>query len=400
MTATFQSNQVRFRQSRQTTFDGGADATPAFDILPRTSGDITDTLEFTQSEIVDSSRQARSNILTAVNVEGTLNSEMQVADAAFKEIVQGTLQNDLATAVDYAAATISFDNGTSSILDSANGFTGIEAGDFIVTYGAAEPDNVQAYYVQTKTSDGEIAVTPTPTDEVAGASITVRSQSVRNSNNRIGYTMQKVLAAGDGDAIDTFENCQYSSFNSSVSPGGLVTVDYSVLGLTRTEGIDGIVGETENPLTVEKVSGAVKGVPQFFINGTSQSGCGALVTQFDIAIDNGSSVVPTVGTAGGCDIIHSAINVTGTLNTLLLNTVADLTQAKLAAINETEFQLAVAYRDSNDNYLIIDMPNAQYTALAQPNTANGDTYEQQGSYSANGEGDAGYTVGFTFISAP
>lgn len=400
MVAKVQSNQVRFRIHRQTDFDGGADLNPVFDVLPRTTGDFTDNLAFTQSEIVDTSRQARPNILTGITVEGTLNSEMQVADAAFKEVVQGTLQNSLSVPVDFTGATISFDNATSKILDSGNGFTGLVAGDFFAVYGASVADNNQVYLITDKVSDGELSVSPAPTDEVAGASITVRSQTVRSSDNRLGYTVQKVIATGDGDAIDTFENCQFSSLNSSVSPGGLVSLDYSLLGLERTAGTTGLPGETENALIPALVSGSVVGVPQFFINNEAKSGCGAMVRQFDIAVDNGSEGLNVVGSAGACDIRHSDISVTGTLNTLLLNTVLAVTQDKILSIDETQFPLAVAYKDAADNYMIIDMPNVQYTAISQPNTGKDDTYEQQGTYSANGAGTAGYTVGFTFISAP
>lgn len=394
------SNQVRYRIHSQSTFDGGADSNPAFDIIPRTSGDFTDTPAFTQSSIVDDARQARANILTGIAVEGTFASELQVDDVALKEIVQGTLQNTLGAENTYNAATISFDNATSKILDSADGFTAYSEGDYIVTYNPTDPENEQVYLIVTKVDDGDLTVTPAPNDEVAGASITVKSQSVTSSNIRRGYTVQKVLPASDGVVHDTFENCQFNTFGASVAPGSIVTTSYGLLGTIRTEGTTGIAGQTENALVKSKVSGTVEGVPQLFINNVALSGCEALITNFDITIDNGSEAIAVVGSAGACAIRHSDISVTGTLNTLVKNTVADIIAKKQQTINETEFQLGVAFKDNQNNFLVIDMPNAQYTDVSQGNTASTDTYTEDATWSANGEGDAGYTVRFTFIMAP
>jgi len=84
-------------------------------------------------------------------------------------VFSGSVNLDVAH---YAAATISFDNATSKILDSANLLATVLTGDTIVVKGSAGNDNI-AFTVTTGNTAAFAIVTPAPTTEGAGAYISL-----------------------------------------------------------------------------------------------------------------------------------------------------------------------------------------------------------------------------------
>jgi len=72
----------------------------------------------------------------------------------------------------YAAATISFDNATGKILDSANLLATVLTGDKIIVKGSASNDNIE-FAVTTGATAAFCIVTPAPTTGVAGAYISL-----------------------------------------------------------------------------------------------------------------------------------------------------------------------------------------------------------------------------------
>jgi hypothetical protein len=391
-------NSVVFTIVEQTAIDSGVPTSPTWDIIPHTGGDIDDTIGTTTSNLVDTTRQAARPVLTSIDVGAQISSELQVKETVFQNIVKGALQNQFGSDINYTASTISFDNATSEIRDSADGFTDIDVGEYFVPYGSLI--NQKAYLVTAKADDGTLTVSPTPEDEAEGTSITIKGKHVTSGNNEIAYTAQKRITGSDGVVYYTFEGMQVASVALSITPQSLITTDVNFVGLQKRSGTSQIASSTDNPEPTDRVLGTVSGVPQIFMDNVSQDPADVLATDLSFTIDNGSSGVPVVGAAGAACIQHDAISVTGTFNTYVGNTVSQIVAEKLKATNQTEFQFAIAFKDVNDNYAVFDFPTIQYTSLTNPENENGSLLSNTGTFSASGKNDAGYTVRCTIIEAP
>lgn len=398
--AGIQGNSVVIAMTEQVTPSSGVPANPVFDIVPRTGGDIDNVIGTTTSELVDTTRQGARPVLTSLDINGDIPTELQTTTAVFKNIVKGTLQNQIGADINYSAATISFDNATSKILDSGNGLTGLSVGSFFGVYDSTVEGNNQVYLVTSKANDGEATISPAPSDEIAGASITLKGSNVRSGKNEIGFTFQKRIPGSDGTVNYTFEDVQFASTAFSVTPQGIVTVEPSIIGLTKLDGVDQITGATDNPETTARVTGTVNGVPQIFLDSVGILPSEALATELSFTIDNQTTGVPVVGKAGAACLQHDAIAVTGTLNTILGDTVAEIQAEKLKAENQTEFQLAIVFKDPDNNYVVFDFPTVQYETLANPDTSNGVLLTNTGTFRAHGKNASAYTCGVTFVESP
>lgn len=395
-----QGNSVVLAMVEQTAVDSGVPATPTWDVIPRTGGDVDDAIGTTSSNLVDTTRQGPRPVLTSIDIASNIPSELQVTETVFQNFVKGALQNPIGTDINYAASTISFDNGTSEIRDSALGFAAIDVGEYFGVFGATTAANNQVYLVTAKADNGTLTVSPTPTTEAAGASITLKGKQVRSGNSEIAYSVQKRIPGSDGTVYYTFEGLQVSSLALSITPQSLITTTVDMVGLQKLDGTSQIAGSTDNAESTDRVTGTVSGVPQIFIDSVNQDPSDVLATDLSFTIDNGSSGTPVVGSAGASCILHNAINVTGTLNTYVGDTVAEITAEKVKATNQTEFQLALVFKDADGNYVVFDFPAVQYTTLTNPDTANGDLLTNTGTFQAHGKGTSGYTVGVTFVEAP
>lgn len=398
--AGINGNEVSFWYVNQVGVDTGVPVTPSWENIPHTGGNVNNTVSTTTSSLVDNTRQGAEPVKTSEDVAGNFPSELQTNSQWLKDTVAATLQNPIGTDINYAAATISFDNGTSEIRDSANGFTSLDVGKYFVPYGASITGNTQVYLITAKASDGVVSVTPPPADEVAGASITIKGANVRSGKAERAMSIQKRIPASDGTVYETYENMQVSSFAMSVSPAGIVTTTTDFIGLNKRDGTSQIAGATDNAIGTERVTGTVDGVPQVFISSVGQAAADLLANDLSMTIDNGSSGINVVGKAGAACIQHSAINPTGTLNTYVGDTVAEVVAEKVKAEDQTEFQFAVAFKDVDNNFIVVDFPTAIYSSLTQDGTDNGSLFTNTGSYAAHGKNTDGYTVGVTFCEAP
>lgn len=394
-----QGNEVVFAITKQASPSSGVPVTPTWDVIPRTGGDIDDPVSTTTSSLVDDTRQGARPVKTGESVTGNIPSELQTNSPVFKLFTEGALQNTIGADINYNAATISFDNGSSEIRDSALGFTDIDVGEYFVPYGAATADNIQVYLVTAKADNGTLTVSPAPTTEAAGSSVTIKGANIRSNKNEQGFSVQKRIPASDGTVYYTFEGVQISTLGVSVTTESILTTTVDMLGLNKRDGVTQIAGSSDNAETDARVLGSIDGVPQIFIDSVSKDPSTVVASDLSFTVDNGSSSVPIVGSATSACIAHGAIGVTGTLNTYVGDTVADVQAEKLKASNLTEFQLALAFKDGDNNYIVVDFPTVQYTSLTQADTANGDSLQNTGSFTAHGKNSSDYTIGVTFIES-
>jgi len=376
------------------------DTNPVWTNVRRTDGVISDkTITMTQSEEVDPTRQAPLNVKTQSTIEGSVNAEFPVNDAAVKILVKSAMQNTY-DETDYTASTISFDAATDEIDDTESlAFADIEAGHFFQVFGSDSNDNV-VFQVVTKTDNGTVTVSPAPTTEAAGASITIRGSNIRNSANVQPLYVQERIPSASDTLYRTFNDMQVGSIEFTTPTGGLITSSYSLMGLSKLDQVIQVAGSTDNPVSNDRIIGSVSGVNEYIIDGQRVDPATVCYTDFSVNIDNGLSMEYAIGQDGACLISDAAINVTGNLNSFVDATnAAAIDSEKDKLENETLFSLGTIFQDQEGNKLIVYMPSVQYTELTQPERANGQSLKNTGSYSANGKSSAGYTVQVTFIEA-
>jgi len=392
--SSIQGNSIVYALTEQASPSSGVPATPVWSILTRTSGDIDITKSFTQSEAVDPTRQSGYNIITGSEVAGSIDSELSVGDPMFKTIVAAGLQNSVAGTIQSTGST-TFTNGTAEV-SQVGAFATAVVGQYFGSYDTVS--NNRVFRIVSITDNDTVVVSPAPVDETISA--TLSGDSIRNSNVEAGLAFQKRIPTDANTIYKTFEGCQIGGFTLSVSTESIVTLSYDVLGLGKVAGDTQIAGSTDNPVDGSRVSGTVKDVLEFWLDGVPVSPDETCFTDFTIALDNGSQGNPAIGKEGACSISFGAANITGSLVSYVDGTNETTANSEvLKRDNETLFQLGVTFKDVDNNYLVVSLPSAQYTELTQADTSNGDILQNTGTYGATGKPE-GYAVEFNFITAP
>lgn len=400
MAATLQGNEVVYAAVKQTAPDAGVPTNPAFTILRRTDGDIDRNATFTQSNETDPTRQAPQQVLTQFAIEGSQDGEFPLADPGLRLMLESALQNTFAADLAINANTISFDNGSSEIRDSGNGFTNVVAGSYIGVFNTGSQTE-SVFYVTSKADNGTLVVAPAPVTEAAGATVDIRGQNIRNGKNEQALTIQKRLPAVSETEYRTFQGCQVNTLSITLTASALLTTSIGIIGLDQRAGTGIVPGQTDVTQSTARVIGSVSGVPSVFVNNVRIDPNSRCYTDATIEIDNGGSGVYCVGGAGASGIRYDAISVGGNLSSLVDATdITSIRREKTLSDNETEFSLGIVLEDQNNNKLVIHRPNCQYTSLTQPESANGALVTNNGTISANGKGTAGYTVQVDYIAAP
>lgn len=396
--AGIQSSAVSSHIVKQTSPSSGVPATPAFLEERRTTFDITKTLSFDKSGEAKTDRQAGQNEIISSEINSALSSEVAIADPAFHLRLESLMQNEFPADLGISATTIAFDNGTSKITDSANGFTAIQVGYFIKVGGSTDADNNIVYQVTAKAGDGDITVSPAPAStQVAGDTITINGQNLRNGANQVAFTQQKRIPYTGGTEYQTFEGVQQSSMTINTTTGSLLTLDHTALGLTKLSQTTAVAGQTDVAPDTSRILGPVAGVPQFWVDNVPTLPTAINVQEANVTIDQGASSELVVGKEGAaCLTFADQISVTGSLNTIT-NAAADTELAKFEG--RTTFAFAIELTNVNGDTLIIERPQCLYTDFTQAPAA-GELLKNVGTIDAEEDSTLGYTVQITYIAAP
>lgn len=389
--ASIQGNAVSYWVVEAT----GTPVTPAWSNIRRTSGDIDLTKSFTQSEEVDVTRQPGYNVITDSEISGTVDRELAVDDPGLITLAKSALQNIVGGNVSVNGSA-TFTAGPDEIT-LTGAFTNAVAGQFIGVFNSVSNNNV--FQILSVTDADTVVVSPAPTAE-GPVTCDIVGQSIRNSNTELNLAIQKRIPTDSGTTYKTFEDCQVSTMDLSITTGSIVTMSFGFIGLTPVDGIAQISGSTDNAVDSSRVSGTVKDVVAFWLDGAPLTPADVCYTDYTMSLDNGAQSNPAVGKEGACSISFNAANVTGTLVSYVDGT--DTTTANSEVVkrdSETLFGLAVELKDTDGNILVVHTPSAQYTELTQDDTANGDILKNNGTIAGTGKPN-GYAVEFNFIAAP
>lgn len=400
MTCLLNGNTIEYWAVKQTGPCAGVPTTPTWTNLRRVDGSIQRTITTEKSNEVDPTRQAGRNVLTQQSVEGSFNGELPIADAGLQMIIESALQSTFSADLGISASTISFDNASSEIRDSANGFGSVVAGSFIGVGGTTGGTNDGLYLVTSVTSSGVIVVSPAPTDEVAGSTVVIKGKNIRNSNSEQGLTIQKRTTHEAGTEYLTFSDCQVNTLSFAVTSSALLTTTYAILGRNLESGTTQVAGSTDNAVSTDQIIGSVSGVPEIWIDGVQSQSSTLLYTDMTIDINRGGSQNYKIGGSGSAGISYGAIEVTGNLNSYVDKTDGiTLAAERTKADNQTQFDIAIVFKDANSNCMVIRRPSTMYTTFDQPESGNGTVVQNTGAVDSEGKTN-GYTIQIDYIANP
>lgn len=199
------------------TVPGTTDATPAFQILPTVSGGPLGNTEVISSEVLRSDRQIDDVIAVDRSVEGSTVYEMSYTP--YKPLMQALLQAAVVITAE-SQVDIDMDADTTPaeyVLTSAAlaNFSAIPADSFVKVGGTSITNGNGVFRVKSATTlvltlhDDDAIVSGT---EVAGATVTVDAENVRNGITvPTSYTFLKKITGIAADTYMYYRGCQISS---------------------------------------------------------------------------------------------------------------------------------------------------------------------------------------------
>lgn len=378
-------------------FVSETNTTPVWTNINRTDGTLDDALAYTQSDLVDPTRQGAEQVATEGSVSGSIESEFQLSDAGFQILLKSLMQNTYTTAS--ISATASF-SGT-DITDDATGgaFADIEVGDYFVPFGAALNGDT-TFVVTAKADDDTLSLSPSPQAESA-QSISFDIKSITNAATEQEMAFQERIATESDTLYNTFNDVLVSSMEVSATTGSILTTSTALIGRERLDQVTQVAGATDATAVSSRVIGSVRGFEGLFIDNAVVPEETLCPTEATVNIDNGSTAEYCMGNIGAHAINNPSISVTGSLITFVDPTsVTNMLSEKTKSRNETKFALGIAFKDSDGNRMIFDMPYCIYTELTMPERSNGTSLKNNGTFSADGKGALGYTVKATYLAKP
>lgn len=161
------------------------------------------------------------------------------------------------------------------------------------------------------------------------------------------FTLQKYFS--DITQYHIFTGCVVNSWSISVTPNGIITSTFNVMGETMTTGTSPTLsGATDKASTS----------PFDSFTGTLTEGgvANALVTGIDFSLDNGISTLPVIGSNKTIGLVDGRATITGTVTAYFANsTLLD------KFINETESSLSFQLTDASSNSMTFSLPRIKYS---------------------------------------
>ena len=228
------SNRVQISYIKEVT----AGVTPAGNLtpVPMTGESFKAGVESTESQIIRADGNVPDVIRTDLVPQGGFNSE--VGFGFFDELIEAAFRNTLEAAVSVAAITIAYVTGSpDSITDSGSGLGAIEVNDIINVQGFADANDNGLFMVITAAA-GTIDVVPldssvTTANETAGASVTIKTQRVRNGTEDHYFSVEKAWLDKAG-MFHAFRGMMVDTLQLTIAAKAVLTSAFAFLGKGHT----------------------------------------------------------------------------------------------------------------------------------------------------------------------
>lgn len=374
------------------TTPGTTPATPTFQLLPTVSGVPQGGRTTASSEVIRTDRQKTDLILVDQNVTGTINHELSFTAyrPLLKALMEGAEVSGTDTQSDIAIVAAARTYTSAALAD----FALVPVGSYVLISGASLAENNGTFRVSAATT---LVLTLDPqdagslTDASAGDAITISWNHVPNGVLTPGsYTFKKEIALTT-IAYMYYRGCMINSINWSFSPGGILTGDFGILGMTEDV--------TETIFTDQTSDTAIAAYK--LMNSVESLAFSSTGLQSDIQIesatltyDNGIIPAKVIGTLGAAQLAAFTLNCTGSL-TLFFEDISAYT----LFIAGTSFSLSFKFDDEDGNNIVVFLPHCEFTTVESPVPGRDQFFMVNANFEALRDATLGFTMGMNLLDA-
>lgn len=322
----------------------------------------------TRLAIARDDRQMGHSRRVGASAEGPIAHDVILGAQLAQEFVEA-LHSDWSSDLNISGTTISFTASDNSLNGSGSEFANVVAGQWIVILGASTAANntdgasgrPPGCQVLTKVSDAKIIVRyHTLTDEVAGATVTVKGSYIREGTTLKSVTVEKEhLDMTSGERVETFLGQVVNTFGINVTLEQLVKITLNYIGPRHSTPTE-TSAFSNSPVAAEGQTDAIDGANNVI---AFREG-GTLVGQFRSFQVNGNNNAEVIKVAGvGQDnvvgVSLGGVAFDGSLDAYLV----DGDGRRMVAFNHTaqDFHLMFVSDDTATDVWVLSIFRAKYT---------------------------------------
>lgn len=333
----------------------------------RVSADVNLVKQTFRSNEIRADHQGGKTRHGGITVEGTISGELSCGtwEEPFAGLLRGTWTAGVTTG---AVATIAADQGDRTFTRSIGSFVsdGFKVGDLINVSGFTEAANNGRHLVSAVSATVLTTTTTTLVDEVEGDTVTILVPGKKlmipaSGHTDDSFTIEKLYEMGATDVSELSVGCKFGSCSIGVTPDGMVTVEFSVLGKDMDSDS---VAYFQSPAAETSTEGMAGPQGALLVGGNAI----ATVTGFTIDIDGQLEAAAVVGSQYTPAIFQGVIGVSGSLDVYFEND--DLWQQYKS---ETDISAVLNLTAPSGDAFLIKIPAITMTGNTKTDTATGGT---------------------------
>lgn len=348
------ANRTGIRYVEESTW-GTTPATPTLTELRYTGEGVNFDIETTTSNEIRSDRMTSDLVQTNQSTGGNIDFELSFD--AFDDFIEAAMFNEFGSAVGInGEVTISFDNATSEIRDSANGFGNVVVGQWVYVAGATNAGN-NGYFRVTAVDGGgaDITVDGTLTDEAASASVTITGQRLINGVTAKFFSLEKTFNT-TVPTYQYFTGVYVNGMSLSFETGSILTGSFDLLGKGSSVTTTRIASPTDQAASTNDVMNAVNNVSAVEIDNVAFD---CSIQSMSVDMTNNLRQQNAIGELAACGIGLGRYELTGDIS-LYFEDETELNKY----INNTSFQMSFRVQDGSGNAYVFTMPNCEYESMS------------------------------------
>lgn len=364
----------------ESTFGVAASAGGTSQYLRRVSSSLQTTKESFQSNEVRPDYQVadlRHGLRSARgNIEGELS--IQTYDDLLQALLGGTWTTGVSTSpADFATGVTIATSGSTSTLTFAGAGSlltkGFKVGDIVRGTGLTTPANnaknlrIVALTATVMTVYPAIAATA---QQASGWTVAVAGKKLLMGTTKRSFTIEQNYS--DVDVSELFTGCRINSGAFSVTPSGMATVNFEVMGQNGIVLPSGDAPYFTSPTAAPNTS-IVAGLDGGLRFGGAEQ---AIVTSMDLTVSNNMSMSGVIGTNLAPDVFQGRKTASGTISAFMEN--ENLINVFL---NETEVDLTATLLTSTgspQDFLTLNMQRVKLSSVQKTVAAEGGVIAQFG----------------------
>lgn len=349
ITADTSSSVLRY--VKETTL--GTTPASALKVVRQTSNDLVRSQSYTTSQEIQSDRNIRDNILTDMEVTGSVPFELSFAD--FDDFFEAALFNTFSTAVAISATDIAAASTGNKYTSTTTNFTtaNIVVGQWLKIAGFTNAANNGFAKVTSLTATELVISNLTLVNESATPTITMSGQRLRNGTTLQSFSLENEFT--DITQFINFKGMCVNSMNLSFEVGNILNGTFDFIGMTSARATTTIGTGAHIASSTNDVMNAVSDISNIRENGSLLSTSGIYVLSASLLLENGLRGQKALGNLGNVGIGTGRCNVTGELQVYFKD---GALYDKF--INDTASSVDLRVTDGTNSY-IFTIPKIKFT---------------------------------------